>query len=300
MQRTKPSEHKKADSILSSDWHLRETTPTCRTDDFWTSQWEKVVFVKKLQMEHNCPVLHGGDLFHHWKPSPNLLSYAFDLLPREFHTVYGQHDLPQHNWENRERSGIHNLATVGAVTILDNVHWGGNPEIELYPSFEIGDRQVLVWHHMVWQGKRLWPGQTDPSAVAVLKKYPEYDLILTGDNHKPFVEELEGRILVNPGSLTRQNADQIDHRPRVYLYYVDTNTVEAVYLPMERDAVTREHIENAKARDERITAFVERLDGDWQAGLSFEQNLEIFFQNNQVRESVKQIIYNAIESEKTS
>jgi DNA repair exonuclease SbcCD nuclease subunit len=296
MKRTKSIE--KPDAILTSDWHIRETTPTCRTDNFLKAQDDKIIFVRTLQQKYNCPVLHAGDLFHHWKPSPYLLSNIYNYIPREFYTVYGQHDLPQHNLENQVKCGAFNLATVGALTLLDGVHWGGDPELENYPSFEIEDRQILVWHHMVWQGKRLWPGQTDPSAVAVLKKYPEYDLIVTGDNHKPFVEEYEGRLLVNPGSLTRQSADQIEHTPRVYLYYADNNTVRPVFCPIQKgeEVISRTHIQRVEQRDERIEAFISRLDEEWQVGLSFEQNLEAFFGKNRIRQSVKDIIYKAIES----
>ena len=291
---------KKASAILTSDWHLRETTPVCRTDDFAAALWKKVSFVRDLQKEHGCPVLHAGDLFHHWKPSPNLLSLTMVNIPDQFYTIYGQHDLPQHNFEERHRSGIYTLEQAGSLKVLPAVHWGQDPE---KPSFVIKgisqpglcDRHILVWHKMVWQGKRLWPGQTDPSAIAILKKYKEYDLILTGDNHKAFTETYDGRLLVNPGSLTRQVADQIDFKPRVYLYYADENKAEPVYLPIREDAVTREHLDRGEERSDRISAFIEKIDGEWQAGMSFEANLEEFFKTNQIRTSVKDIIYKAIE-----
>ncbi|KKL99820.1 hypothetical protein LCGC14_1810530, partial [marine sediment metagenome] len=86
----------KPDLILTSDWHLREDTPICRTDDFWSAQWNKVDQVMALQSKYDCPILHAGDLFHHWKPSPYLLSETIDHLQgSRFYTVYGQHDLPQ-------------------------------------------------------------------------------------------------------------------------------------------------------------------------------------------------------------
>jgi len=304
MKRTKKI--KKVDLILTSDWHLRETTPPCRTDNFWETQWGKVEMVSNLQHQHDCPVLHAGDLFHHWKPSPYLLSYAIAWLPDKFYTVYGQHDLPQHNWDNREKSGINVLTLNHNVYQLSGAHWGEKPE---EPSkiidYMIDDedksvlqRRILVWHRMVWQGERLWPGQTDPSAYAVLKKYSDYDLILTGDNHKPFTEEYEGRLLVNPGSLTRQSADQIEHTPRVYLYYAATNSVRAVFLPISEgeEAISRDHIDRKEKRNESISAFISKLGGKWKAGMSFSDNLEAFFQTNKVRKSTKAIIYKAIDN----
>lgn len=287
---------KKADLILTSDWHLRESVPECRTDDFWQTQWEKVMIVSKLQREHECPVLHAGDLFHHWKPSPYLLSHALDYLPDNFWTIYGQHDLPQHNLELRQKSGIHALHRANRIQQLPGVHWGQTPTRTSYdiPYSRQQYRAVVVWHKMVWKGKRLWPGQTDPSAVAILKKYKDYDLILTGDNHKSFVEEYDGRLLVNPGSLMRQSANQIDHRPRVYLYDAQTNTVVPEYIPVKEGAVSRMHIEKRVEREDRIEAFISKFSDEWDIGLSFEENLKRFFKSNKVLKSVEEIVWKAI------
>ena len=92
----------------------------------------------------------------------------------------------------------------------------------------------------------------------------------------------------------RQEAGQIDFQPKVYLYFAEDNSVEAVNIPIEKDAVSREHIEKVEERDDRIDAFVSRLDNDWETTLSFEDNVDTFFQTNKVRREVKQIIYNVL------
>jgi DNA repair exonuclease SbcCD nuclease subunit len=122
MNRTKSN--KKVTAILCSDWHIREDTPTCWTGNFLDEQWINIQCVSNLQSKHKCPVIHAGDLFHHWKPSPWLLSMMISLLPKQFYTIYGQHDLPQHNWELRNKSGIYTLEQAGAVTVLDGCHYG--------------------------------------------------------------------------------------------------------------------------------------------------------------------------------
>ena len=282
------------DLILTSDWHLRESTPECRTDDFWEAQWKKIDFIKELSEKHGAFVLVGGDMFHHWKPSPNLIRTCIEHFPFGVHTIYGQHDLPQHNWNHREKSGIAALEASNTVEVLPNCSWGQEPDPDL-PSFTVKGKKILVWHKMVWQGKRLWPGQDDPSSIAVMKKYPEYDLILTGDNHKPFVEEYDGRLLVNPGSLMRQSADQQDYRPRVYLYDIERDLVVPEYLPIESDAVSRLHLEKRVEKEDRIEAFISKLQGEWDAGLSFEANLRRFLQANKVLDSTKQIINEALD-----
>lgn len=298
MKRTK---HNKApDAILTADWHLREDQPTCRTDNFTEAQWKKVDFVKDLQRKYDCPVFHAGDLFNHWKPSPNLLSETIKHLPNQFNTILGNHDLPQHNFELAFKSGVWTLMTAKELNILwTECHWGKTPPNRI-PGFEykpliIQNRKILIWHIMTYKGKPPWPGCVDPTSTKLLRKYPQYNLILTGHNHQSFVEEHEGRLLVNPGSLTRYKADQIDHKPCVYLWYADTNTVKPIYLPVESDVISREHIEHQQERNERIDAFISRLDTDFKADVSFEENLERFEKANNIRQSVIQIIHKAIE-----
>ncbi len=290
MERTKIN--RKVSAILMGDAHLRDDQPICRTDNFEEAQWKKLDFISELQIQHNCQVYHSGDLTHHWKSSPYLLSKIMEHLPKQFNSIIGNHDAPQHNLELIKKSGINVLEQAGALSIMEGCHFGQDPYSHL--QYSIKDRKILVWHVMTYQAKEPYPGCTAPKAAKLLRQFPEYDLILTGDNHQPFVEEYEGRILVNPGCLTRQTAAFADFKPRVYLYYADTNTVEAVYLPIQDDVVSREHIDKVENRDARIDAFVSRLSDEWEAGISFEDNLKRFAEVNQVKESVMDIIYSAI------
>jgi DNA repair exonuclease SbcCD nuclease subunit len=282
----------KPDLILCSDPHLREDTPTCYIGDFQKEQWSSLDLIKVLQQEYNCSVLCGGDFFHHWKPSPFLLSQTIEHLPDDFWVVYGQHDLPNHNLELAYKCGINTLWQAGVLNIMPECHWGQTPKKGSSTLYD-----VLVWHVTTYQNNLPWPGCTASSAKQILKKYPQFSLILTGDNHQPFVEEYEGRLLVNPGSMTRQDADQLNHRPRVYLWYAETNTVEPIYLPIApgNEVISREHIEVVKQRNERLDAFVSTLNTDWEASVGFEENLKIFENTNQVRQSVMNIVYKAME-----
>jgi DNA repair exonuclease SbcCD nuclease subunit len=293
MQRTRQIE-RKPDAILTSDWHLRETTPICFIGDFQKEQWTAVKFISSLQKKYGCVVLHAGDLFDHWKPSPWLLSMTISMIPDRFYTIYGQHDLPQHSLELQDKSGINVLRQAEKLTVLSGCHWGQAPNTNFSTNFEFGEGgKILVWHHLTYQTKP-FPGAEGGMAAGILRKYPQFDLIVTGDNHQSFTEEYQGRLLVNPGNLTRQVADQIAFRPRVYLWYADTNTVEPIYIPIQEGAISREHLEVKEKRDARIDAFVSGLNKDWTAELSFEHNLEKFKQTNIIRRSVLDLVYKAI------
>jgi predicted phosphodiesterase len=296
--RTKPTDNKTPDAILCSDIHLREQTenPVCRTDDWWAAQWKKIDFISDLQKQYDCPVIHGGDLFDHWKPSPHLLSMTIEHLPANFWTIYGQHDLPQHNLELAHKSGINTLVSANRLTTFDDCHFGQLPNeasmvVHLSKTETV---KVLVWHTFNFQGKLPWPGCEALPASKLLKKYPEYDLIVTGDNHQSFVEEYEGRTCVNPGSMMRMTADQADFKPSVYLWYAETNTVKRVYLPIEPDVISREHIDRKRERDDRLDAFVGRLNTEWEAEVSFEENVTRILEENKIQDSVRKIVDKAV------
>ncbi len=280
-------------AILTSDWHIRDTKPECRIDDFESAQWDKIRFISKLQKVYKCPVIHAGDLFHHWKPSPYLLAKTIEYLPDQFFTVYGQHDLPQHNMELKEKSGIYVLEKAGKLTVLRGTHWGQKPVV-LHTS----EVPIIVWHKMVWKGQEPYPGAPgDGEAYKVLRKlHKKARLILTGDNHQTFTATHGDCVLVNPGNITRQTADQIKFRPSVFLWYGDTNALEQVYLPISSDVVSREHIERKQARNGRIDAFIQRLNGDLD-DVDFESNMNQYMEKNRgnIRSSVISIIYNAME-----
>ena len=286
----------KPSAILTGDWHLREDTPIARTDNFWEAQWKKVDFISELSHKYDdIPVIHSGDLFNHWKPSPYLISMAYEHLPKNFYTIYGNHDLPQHNLDLQHKCGIYTLVTTGRIKLLPGTHWLQEPN---GPSlvFPAQDRRMLVWHVMTYHGKKLWPGMTDLSATILLRKYPDYDLIVTGHNHQSFSVEYNKRLLINPGAITRQTADQKDFKPVVYLYWISENRVRKIYLPIVEGVVTTQHIDKREERDARIDAFISKLDGQWERGLNFEQNLEAFLSTNKVKEETRKIIYKAIES----
>ena len=120
-------------------------------------------------------------------------------------------------------------------------------------------------------------------------------MILTGDNHQTFVVEHDGRLLVNPGSIMRMTAAQIDHEPCVFLWDARENRVEKVLLPFDKDVIDRNHIDRQQERDSRVDAYVEHLQKGYEIGLSFEDNLEKFFSANRTRKRVKEKVYEVME-----
>ena len=289
MERTKNI--KTPDGILCGDNHLREDTPTCFTGDWHQEQWKAMELIRNLQARYKCPVLNSGDLFHHWKASPSLLSQALFFLPEDFNSIAGQHDLPQHALELINKSGLHTLEVAGKLNVLKGCHFGQEP---FEPSITLKNKTILVWHHMTYLQKP-FPGASGGMAEGILRKYPQFDLIVTGDNHTSFTVEYKGRRFVNTGNMTRQSVAQIDFKPCVWLWYAEDNSVEQVFLPIQEGVISREHIDIKEKRNDRIDAFVEELQSDWESNMSFEDNLKRFQETNNIETDVMNLIFKAIE-----
>jgi DNA repair exonuclease SbcCD nuclease subunit len=305
-----------ADLVLVSDLHLTDSTPVSRIDDYQAAQIKKLKFLQELSEENNnCPVLCAGDVFDYWKASPWLCSMAYEYLPKKFICIPGQHDLPGHSLQEYERSALGLLEKANRIKVLKGdglwfgsmfivgAPFGGLKSVHLSSTYDQDRprqhrRVIFMFHELVWP-------DTPPSwdkrgnvftSDSVLDDFGQYfPLILTGDNHQSFVREKNGSILVNPGSMMRINADQEDHKPKCYLYYAENNTVEAVDFPIEQDVHNREHLDSKKERDDRISAYIERMSRDWEIGLSFKKNLEVFFTENHVPQKVREIIWQAME-----
>ena len=287
-------------AILTGDIHLRSDTPVCRTDDFNAAQWMKIMWLADLQRKYGCLIIDSGDLSDSWKLTPWAEVQAIRLMPREFYTIPGNHDLPNHNLSMLDKSSLAVLMAAGIVNCclkprdFDNFTlypfpWGSKLE-PCVAERNKRIKRVAVCHTMTYQGKSPWPGCKDLDAETLLDKMEGYDLVLTGHNHKPFVVKKDGRLLVNPGSLMRMDASQIDYEPCVWLWFAETNEVEPVYAPIEKNVISREHLDKKRDKDKRLEAYVEKLDGDYDISRKFGDNLEAFFSKNEIPVAVRDIV----------
>lgn len=305
--KSKRTINNKPSAILMADLHLRSNSPVCRKDDFLTAQFKKLNFIFALAQKHEAIVLISGDVGN--KPQwPNwLLEKTIKIINQykvKIFVVLGQHDLQAHQLSQWKRGGCGVLHAAEAIKVIfEPVEI--NNEFVIYP-FHYGQEitnpekddsnlpMIAMAHTMVVETKDLFPDQNAPKGHQLLKKYPGFSTMLSGDNHNPFVCKHEGRILCNPGSVFRTNAAQVEHKPRVYLFYAKSNSVEPVYLPIEKNVISREHIDIAGEKSDRMDAYLERLKNDVEVELSFEQNIENYFQKNRTQLPIKQKVFAAL------
>ncbi len=300
----------KADAILCADLHIRSDTPVCRTDNFFEAMERKIDFILDLQVENDCPILVAGDLGYKSQWSNWLLEWTISKFKEhKIICIPGQHDLPNHRLDLWEKSGIGVLATAGAIEligVIDPLQTGwefDNFYLNAFPYsrgilhitlLRESICRIAITHQMIIESKPLWPGQDAPKGHQILKKFLEYQLVLSGDNHNAFVAEYQGRKLVNPGSMMRTSADQEKHKPRVYLWYAETNDIKPVYLPIEQGVISRTHIDVAQDRRNRNNAFIKRIASDTKIQLSYEDNLENYFNKYRTEKRVREKTWEAV------
>jgi hypothetical protein len=143
--------------------------------------------------------------------------------------------------------------------------------------------------------KPLWPGQLAQTGIDLLHKYPSYNAILSGDNHQSFIFRDDNRILVNAGSFMRTTTEQINHKPKIYLYYSKQNTISPVYLPIENNVINTEHILENNDREKRIQSYINYIDNlknkkKYSVVLSFKRNIENYLNKSKHEKAVKKLV----------
>lgn len=286
--------------LCVGDIHWRATVPRGRTDDYPTTMAGKMGQIFSLADEHNADIILPGDVFDNPTPPMWLLGQiigqhtAKNGLHRVF-VVMGQHDQRYHHTA-RENTPLGVLEAAGLVRIL-----GAKPlklghrdpdlsGIEFYgcswngpiPKPADNDRlKILVMHRMVIGSEKLWAQQTDYMWSRQVLRRHKFDLIVTGDNHHFFTDQVPGRegprYLVNCGSLMRANVDQTKHKPSVVLYDAKERSIEVIRLKVAPASavMSTEVALRTKERNAELESFVDQIgDTSIDPELNFLSNLD--------------------------
>lgn len=296
--------------ILCADLHIRDDQPKCRQDNFTKTLWKKFKYLKSVQNDlNNCPILVAGDIFHHWRARPYLINKCLKRLPKNMLCIAGNHDLPYHNINQLKQSALETLVRAGRVKLIDGLfihnqrsalyhihgfHYGIEP---INVDRENGITKIAVIHRLITEGvESPWRNSSSESAKSLIKSLKGYDLIVTGDNHNSFTVQIQQTLLVNPGSFTRQTAAQMEHKPCFYIWDSVTGEIEKVILPHDDKSVSNRHLKREKERNQRMESFVQQLNDDYEIGLHFEKNLEIYFEANKEPKSVRNMVWKSVQA----
>lgn len=252
-------------ALLVGDIHLSQNPPLCRAGepDWFEAMARPLVELKTAQSLYGVPVIIAGDIFDRWNPPPELINFALENLPDDVHAIPGQHDLPNHNYEEMNRSAYGVLVSAGKIHDLTPTEicsgYGHNVNgIEIYafpwgfpiePVDESDDSRFITLalvHAYIWQGKLT--GYTGAPEDRLISEYASklhgFTHAVFGDNHIPF----DGRIdfakpgisgfcrVYNCGGFYRRKSDEVDHRPSYGLLY-STGEIERVYFDCSADVL---------------------------------------------------------------
>jgi len=281
--------------LCTGDWHIRETNPEYRIDDFKTTLKRKIVSILNLYDKHDCDLLlQPGDFFDYAaRVSYQMLSewtLFFDGAPTIF-TILGQHDTKNHSLTNKDIPA-YVFDAIGAIELLNDFVMGrsyikDNEKLSLY-GCSYGEKipkvskekeifNILVIHKMIIKSKKLWEGQEEYSlAKSLLKKY-NYDLIVSGDNHTKFIETYEDKTLINMGSLMRTAKNQQDHQPAVVIFDTETREYIEELIPIEPfdEVFDINRIEKETVIKKELTELVEVFEEQYETTIDFLKNLNI-------------------------
>lgn len=237
-------------AVLCSDLHFSHRPPVARSaePDWYAAmerQWNQVRVVAE---KHRIPVVVAGDIFDVWKSPPELTNFVIRLFRGlEVYAVPGQHDLPNHVYEDMHRSSYGTLVEAGAIVNVDKPDFRAGDNLRIYPAawgFDIWkckDHQrsevcLLVAHRYVWLNDRTcYPGAPQESNLAVLKKQLiGYDAAVFGDNHKGFLAQSGKCSVLNCGGFMSRKSDERDYKPRIGMLMSDGD-IDLVFLDTSED-----------------------------------------------------------------
>jgi exonuclease SbcD len=303
--------------LLTGDWHLRENIPTCRTDAFLQTQWQKLSQVWDIAREYGCDaIVLAGDLCDRPRPS---LGFVYQMMvslkqaPCPIYSIAGNHDLPGHSMSELPKSAYGLAAHMGLIkhigtpvalgadtdqgsVLLCGASWGA-PMPDTHPTSYPGWRKLAVIHEMVLAR----PGGYIEGAAAAQKAtdLSGFDFVLAGHNHTPFYfPKRKGRAaILSPGPISRQNAAEIDRHPSVYILNSETLELQTIKLQIDPAACSREHLDAVLTKDARISRFVDSLEETQVMGLDYVKNMMDAIQQETVSEATRRLCATILQGE---
>lgn len=299
-------------AIACSDLHFCHKKPVCRTPepDWYTAMSRSFSQLKLLSEFFNgkVPTLIAGDVFDRWNAPAELINFAMAVLPENCWSIPGQHDLPNHNYEDIQRSAYWTLVSAG---VLNNLLPGKRTAVghkmfvtgfpwnyEIHPATaprppSKGPLSVAICHAYIHTKSTGYHGADKSTRVSGFKDcLRNYDAVFFGDNHKGFKS---GRIL-NCGGFLRRKIDEVLARPCVGLLLGDGSIVRC-YLDTTDDLFLEksEEIELIE-KEVDMTGLAEAIQSLGQDSLSFVSLITNYLNRNGVSTSVRECVMEAVSS----
>lgn len=300
-------------AICFSDFHLRHTPPVWRSNEpSWYGAMERVCNqLNELHIKYQSPIIFTGDLFHHWKPPPELINFAIKNLPH-LYAIPGNHDLPLHNYQDIKKSAFWTLVECMKITLIKPDETCVIPGVVLH-GFPCGFKcqpytggsidpfglRIAVVHDYIWRKGFGYIGATEDSRVTKWEnRIKGYDCAIFGDNHQGFFY----KNIFNCGGLMRTKSDEINYKPMVGLLKTNGQIIKE-YLDTSKDV----YLDNKKLADVleekdgelNIREFLTELNSlDTNGDMNFQEALIRYMDFKRVDKGVRKVIIKVLEKDK--
>lgn len=273
---SRPSGHRPV-LIVVSDMHLTLRPPVSRADPDWMEAMARPLReIRKLQKEHGCPVACAGDIFDKFNPPPELINFALRELP-VMAAIPGQHDLPNHRYEDIRKSGYWTLVEANKVIDLKpGVAYGASDDVVLYGfpwghDHLVGDPRphkplvgfnVAIIHSYVWRKGSGYPDAPAEKHIREWKRKLEgFTVAAFGDNHKGFnsVDTDAGLTIANCGGMMKRKSDEADYEPTAVVVWSDGTAVRHHFDTTADMLLTKD--ESLTAAEAKAGGFDEFMNG---------------------------------------
>lgn len=302
---------KKPVAVLCSDIHLSHNPPIARSaePDWYAAMARPLREIARIAAEQGgeTPVIVAGDIFDKWHSPAQLISFAIDefkKFPGKVYAIPGQHDLPDHRYDEMHRSAYGTLTRSGAVidvpghetawidpgVTINSFPWGFDiqpPRTDGYDSFI----QLAVVHEYVWKDGYSYPGaDTNKKVPQTLQRLEGYDAAVFGDNHKGFYS---GKIL-NCGTMMRRKTDEIGYKPHIGILYDDAS-IEVKYLSTSED-VFIDRPEFLELDEELLdfTEYIEEMKDMGVNSLDYREEINLAMIRLKTSPPVKDLVLNSL------
>lgn len=282
--------------VCTADWHIRSNLPRCRKDENWYKTQERALKqIRVFANKNDCPVFVVGDIFHSLGETNfyciQMIQKMAKKLDNGLYILAGNHDLPYHSSENIEKSAIGTLLNSQNIFSIKEYFCRHNISAANFDEEDNKDAEIVFKHVLCFPDMKSLPPNVDAlTAKDLLSEFPNAKWVFTGDMHKNFLYEKNGRYVVNPGCLLRQAVDFKNYKPGFYYINTDTNTVEFNLIIDSEEFIDDSYILREKEKEERIEAFANKVGEVENVSLDYAENVKNAMLSSDLSKELKEII----------
>ena len=306
-------------AIAFGDAHFTLKNPVCRKDNLTETITSKIQQLVDIARQYDVPLLNVGDTFDDWKCGHDLVSIVAKGFQqrKELAYVYGQHELPYHDYSEKMRSPstaafimkheAKQTPIFFSTCTVYGMSWKAKSISNI--AVKVDHKPIIVLAHMMCiMGKKTNPYHTDDESLGIgnIAKQisPHVDIMITGDNHIPFQATVvtKGRKLfwLNCGPVLRTNADE--NNPSCWLVGWDRQSnycADQIILFHNIDAITREHLEQKEEQEAWESQFIETLrqGNKKNIAINFKRIVQRLIETSKTDEETQRWIAKAMEME---